>query len=373
MSGHERERLSAYLDGELDPADRAAIEAHLTGCAECRGVLAELAAVDVAARALPAEAPPGYFESLPARVRGRIEAAGARWPAARWRLPAWTWAAAAALILAVITPITLWHPRARVASSPAAGPPREAVETYAAPPPTPQRPAAVPAAPEAPAPGRAGGMASRETPAKERKAELEEARRSIPVASAPLEPVSPPETAAPPESVGVLAPTPRPAEAASAPFAAEGAVADRSASTAEVQALGGAAAPPRPDTAKAMRPAGVGARAARESAPAPPSTEPTDAEQAYRALAAERPHEGEGWRRLREAWRAFARTHASHPLGDEARVRVVETGVEAWRVGADPADLARVREDAAAYLSRRDAAQAARVRALLEGLPAGPP
>ena len=209
-------------------------------------------------------------------------------------------------------------------------------------------------------------MTSREAPVKERKTDLEVARRSIAASPAPLEAQAPPETAASPELAGAFAPTPRPAGAASVPFATEGAVADRSASTAEVESLGGAATPPRPDTAKAMRPAGVGARAARESTPAPPSTEPTDAEQAYQALAAERPHDAEGWRRLREAWRAFAGTHASHPIADEARVRVVEAGIEAWRAAGHEADLTQARLDARAYLARADAEQPERVRRALE-------
>ncbi len=77
-------------------------------------------------------------------------------------------------------------------------------------------------------------------------------------------------------------------------------------------------------------------------------------------------------RERREAWRSFTRDYPSSPRADEARVRVIQTGAEAWRVGADPADLARTREDAAAYLARRDAAQATRVRSLLESLPARP-
>jgi hypothetical protein len=77
-------------------------------------------------------------------------------------------------------------------------------------------------------------------------------------------------------------------------------------------------------------------------------------------------------RERREAWRSFTRDFPGSPRADEARVRVVETGVEAWRTGGDAADLARVREDAAAYLARRDAVQAARVRAFLEKLPPTP-
>jgi hypothetical protein len=76
-----------------------------------------------------------------------------------------------------------------------------------------------------------------------------------------------------------------------------------------------------------------------------------------------------GLRERREAWREFSHEFPNGPRADEARVRVIETGAEAWRVGADPIDLARVREDAAGYLARGDAAQAARVRAVLESLP----
>jgi hypothetical protein len=47
---------------------------------------------------------------------------------------------------------------------------------------------------------------------------------------------------------------------------------------------------------------------------------------------------------------------------------VVETGAQAYRLGSDPEDLSRLRDDARAYLERKDAPQAARVRAALEAL-----
>ena len=78
-------------------------------------------------------------------------------------------------------------------------------------------------------------------------------------------------------------------------------------------------------------------------------------------------------RARREAWRSFSLEFPVSPRADEARVRVIENGAEAWRLGADPADLTRVREDAAAYLARSDATQGARVRALLESLATGMP
>ena len=102
MSGHEHERLSAYLDDALPPRERAQVAAHIHACAECAGRLAELAAVDGAVASMPSEAPQGYFEALPALVRSRLEPR-----AAARRLPAWTWAAAAAVLLAVVTPLTL--------------------------------------------------------------------------------------------------------------------------------------------------------------------------------------------------------------------------------------------------------------------------
>jgi len=48
------DRLSEYLDGELGPEERDALEAHLDGCSTCAATLAELRAVSDAARTLPA-------------------------------------------------------------------------------------------------------------------------------------------------------------------------------------------------------------------------------------------------------------------------------------------------------------------------------
>lgn len=42
MSEHLNQALSAYLDGELDEAARAAAEEHLAACAECRAALEDL-------------------------------------------------------------------------------------------------------------------------------------------------------------------------------------------------------------------------------------------------------------------------------------------------------------------------------------------
>src|SRR5206468_2081891 len=55
-----------------------------------------------------------YFGPVPGRVRARLERPAPRVRQVPLRLPAWTWAAAAALVLGVVTPltmVTLWSTR----------------------------------------------------------------------------------------------------------------------------------------------------------------------------------------------------------------------------------------------------------------------
>ncbi len=68
------QQLSAHLDGELSPAARVALEAHLDGCPSCRGRLAALRAVGEALRRqfeAQAEAADfsGFTEGVLARLR----------------------------------------------------------------------------------------------------------------------------------------------------------------------------------------------------------------------------------------------------------------------------------------------------------------
>src|SRR5690348_10191040 len=63
----QRERLSAYLDGELSASERAALDAHLPGCAQCQRELAALRQTRALLRALPAPALPRDFR-LPAQL-----------------------------------------------------------------------------------------------------------------------------------------------------------------------------------------------------------------------------------------------------------------------------------------------------------------
>ena len=64
------EMLSAYLDGELDPSGRAAVDARLAESAEWRLELADVRAARDAVRALPTrDAPEGFWDAVSARSR----------------------------------------------------------------------------------------------------------------------------------------------------------------------------------------------------------------------------------------------------------------------------------------------------------------
>ncbi|MYN15983.1 anti-sigma factor [Rugamonas sp. FT107W] len=106
-SKHSQEKLSAYLDAELNAADRARVEAHLAGCGECAEALAQLQALRgrVAAEAQRHAAP----EYLKHRIHAALRAEPARKPARR----AWPWAwinlgLAAAMTAAFAVTLTLY-------------------------------------------------------------------------------------------------------------------------------------------------------------------------------------------------------------------------------------------------------------------------
>lgn len=75
MNAHPTEQLSEYIDDELTPAARAAVDAHLSTCAECAALVADLRAVVSAARNVGEEPPtwdlwPGIARRLAPRSRG---------------------------------------------------------------------------------------------------------------------------------------------------------------------------------------------------------------------------------------------------------------------------------------------------------------
>jgi anti-sigma factor RsiW len=321
MSGHERERLSAYLDRELPPGEQAAVETHLAACPECAAFLAELAAVDEAAASLPAEAPEGYFEAFPARVRSRLEARKA--PARR--VPAWTWAAAAALLLAVVTPLTVRQLRPSSGAAPSVAP-----------------------AATQPAPAKAPSMAAEESRRPEPTPTAPPARTTSPEKRGPVPAAAPVAVPAAPEAP-VAAPLPREAEGI---FAHE---------PAAPPAVGDVAR-----EAEANREKGVRDRlhpaAARAAVEAPDVQEQEDA---FRRLESVRPRSAAEWRRLRDEWNAVAAVETDALRADEARVRAIVAAREAWRAGGDETDEGAFRRDAAAYLQRGDALQKPRVERLL--------
>jgi hypothetical protein len=98
-----REWLSAYLDGEITPRRREAIEAHLAGCDACRRELASLRGVSACLQAWPApEANPELSARFAERLAERTRQPAARRPfAIPWVRTAWATGLAACLALGV--------------------------------------------------------------------------------------------------------------------------------------------------------------------------------------------------------------------------------------------------------------------------------
>ncbi len=71
---HDTARLSDYLDGELSPAERAELEAHLAACEACAATLEELRAVVTEAGRLPELGPErDLWPEIEARLAPRGE------------------------------------------------------------------------------------------------------------------------------------------------------------------------------------------------------------------------------------------------------------------------------------------------------------
>ncbi len=100
------DRLSDYLDGELSAADRAHLETHLAGCADCAATLAGLREVVARARDLGDPPPPvDLWPAIEARLEPRAPRAAApaarRWWGRRFDLGLPQLAAAAMLLVAL--------------------------------------------------------------------------------------------------------------------------------------------------------------------------------------------------------------------------------------------------------------------------------
>jgi anti-sigma factor RsiW len=83
--------VDAYIDRELDAAADRDVRDHLTGCALCRGRVAERQALSRLVRAVP-------YHSAPDRLRAHVSQRTSRIAATHRLL---TWAAAAAVVIAV--------------------------------------------------------------------------------------------------------------------------------------------------------------------------------------------------------------------------------------------------------------------------------
>ena len=173
----------------------------------------------------------------------------------------------------------------------------------------------------------------------ENEAASQDAQVPMPLPSAPAEPAAPrPKRADTPAQMGVREEPARVTSEAFAPPGREGA--------------GAAAA--APVTSSARQDERI---ASAVSVPEP--------ERAFGRLEASRPRTTAEWRRLRDAWNTFATVHPDDPRADEARVRAIESGREAWLAGGADDDVAAFERDARSYLAREDARQKERVERLL--------
>lgn len=94
-----REQLQEQIDGTLDPVIARDLERHLEGCAECRGLAADLAAIADGAAALdPIEAPDHVWLQLAGRWRREQGVVLPQAPFARARRSSFHWLAAAAML-----------------------------------------------------------------------------------------------------------------------------------------------------------------------------------------------------------------------------------------------------------------------------------
>lgn len=359
MSGHPKDRLSAYLDGELSSADREAVDVHLRECPACTTELQQLAVVDALARDATDEVPAGYFETLPARIGPQLRAsprpaaAPAPTPIRRpWAMPSWAYAAAAMLLMAVVAPYVAREAKPPVSAKASAfpSPPlsdRPAPEAAAAAPSS-APVASVPAAPKErpraePAPERRN-LARSVDATDELKAKAEGDVTSI--AESAAAPAAVPTTEPDREQANAFADEPAPAPATAAP---------------EERRAREAAPSVRAAQSQALPPAGL----LRKAVPHALSKE------RYAALEARVATTLVELRTLRDDYRAFITENGGSSTLGEAWIRVVELDVRLATASQDAADWDRARNDAAMARSywRKDPVKDARLLELLSKAP----
>ena len=97
------DKLSEYLDDELSPGERAAVDMHLRGCAECAEVLNDLKRV--VARARAADTRPPHADLWP-EIAERTESRRAGGWRVSFTLPQ---AMAASLVIALLSGAVVWR------------------------------------------------------------------------------------------------------------------------------------------------------------------------------------------------------------------------------------------------------------------------
>jgi hypothetical protein len=100
---HDRwtDRLSAYLNDEVSPDERVAIEQHLADCVSCRAVRDDLRAIIDAAQSLDRHEEPAA-DLWPAIAAGIAPGGGRRWQSV------WPMALAAGILLAAVSGLAMW-------------------------------------------------------------------------------------------------------------------------------------------------------------------------------------------------------------------------------------------------------------------------
>jgi len=120
------ERLSAFFDGELTPAEAAAVRAHTADCGACTATLADLRALVTQARALEVPEPP---PSLWPSIEGALDRRG---PFAWLSVSNWrplTFGALAGAVAVVLVIVAVPAVRGTRTTAPETHPPAETAST----------------------------------------------------------------------------------------------------------------------------------------------------------------------------------------------------------------------------------------------------
>lgn len=152
---HPKELISAYLDGQLEAADRAGVYEHLRDCAACRQLLSDFRALAAAARR---EGAPPVPADLAERIGRQIDRESAARFTRRWRLVtgARLPLATAAAVLVLSSLWIVW--RGRLPGEQPAGPQSDSAPAPALGPAPAQVPSPSPAPFALPPPARSGSV-----------------------------------------------------------------------------------------------------------------------------------------------------------------------------------------------------------------------